>query len=162
MTATQVFLMFLKKRCTRREYFFFMEILSNNHGNKFFKNRRLFTNTFVEDYLSRNNRALNNFMIRLFVLAPNLKYKSTNNVRLGILRNEFNARRARRRRETMNDVANREERFPLFFGIGMYVTYYRREWNRFLRECIVSEKKFGSPFKKGESYDFKLRDDIHL
>ena len=38
----------------------------------------------------------------------------------------------------------------------MYVNYYKRSWNKFLKENIVSEKKINSPFKKGEEYDFKL------
>jgi hypothetical protein len=41
---------------------------------------------------------------------------------------------------------------------GMYVRYYTRLWNKFLRECIDdSEKKINSPFKKGETYNFKLK-----
>ena len=40
----------------------------------------------------------------------------------------------------------------------MYVVYYRRLWNKFLKEYIDdSEKKINSPFKKGECYNFKLK-----
>ena len=46
-----------------------------------------------------------------------------------------------------------------FQGLGMYVEYYKRLWNKFLREHIDdSEKKFNSPFKKGESYNFRLKE----
>ena len=39
----------------------------------------------------------------------------------------------------------------------MYVNYYIRKWNKFLNDKIVSNKKFNSPFRKGEVYDFKLK-----
>ena len=64
----------------------------NDNGNKYFRKRRLYKNTFVEDYLSRNNRALNNFMTRLFILAPNLKdklYNSDNRLRFINIPAEF-------------------------------------------------------------------------
>ena len=73
MTATQVFLLFLKKNCILEEYLFFRNTIMNNNGNRYFRKRRLYKNTFVEDYLSRNNRTLSNFMTRMFILAPNLK-----------------------------------------------------------------------------------------
>ena len=46
------------------------------------------------------------------------------------------------------------------FKCGMYVNYYKRSWNKFLKENIVSEKKINSPFKKGECYDFKLKTEL--
>jgi hypothetical protein len=47
--------MFLKKNCILDEYLFFRKIITNDNGNKYFLKRRLYKNTFVEDYLSRNN-----------------------------------------------------------------------------------------------------------
>ena len=45
-----------------------------------------------------------------------------------------------------------------FKATGMYVRYYTRLWNKFLRECIDdSEKKINSPFKKNETYNFRLK-----
>ena len=87
MTATQVFLLFLKKNCILQEYLFFRNIIMNDNGNRFFRKRRLYKNTFVEDYLSRNNRTLSNFMTRMFILAPNLKNQKWKNPRYYIIRN---------------------------------------------------------------------------
>lgn len=152
MTATQVFLLFLRRKCTSKEYCFFRHIITKNHGNKYFKNRALFKHTFVEDYLSRNNRALNNFMTRLFILAPNLKHNRFDNPRFLAIRKQYDSKQ----RELGSG------RFFMSFRSGMYINYYKREWNKFLREYIESDKKFNSPFRKGEKYDFKLKDDIHL
>lgn len=144
MTATQVFLLFLKKNCTLDEYLFWEQIVTRDNGNKFFKKRPLFKPTFVEDYLSRNNRALNNFMIRMFILAPNLVKKRQNNPRYNILKSNWHK--------------NHKHIWRPWLGSGAYVEYYRREWNRFLKGCIdESDKKFSSPFKKGETYNFKLK-----
>ena len=145
MTATQVFLMFLKKNCTLEEYLFFERIVTRDNGNKYFKKRKLFKPTFVEDYLSRNNRALNNFMIRLFILAPNLVKKREDNPRYGILKCNWNK--------------DHKRNWIPWLSSGAYVKYYRWKWNKFLKECIdESDKKFSSPFKKGETYNFKLKD----
>lgn len=146
MTATQVFLMFLKKNCILDEYLFFRNIIMNDNGNKYFRKRRLYKNTFVEDYLSRNNRALNNFMTRLFILAPNLKHKLYKNPRFFIIRDTW-----------IKEHGNKPYEYKC---VGMYVVYYRRLWNKFLKEYIDdSEKKINSPFKKGECYNFKLKND---
>ena len=91
MTATQVFLLFLKKNCILEEYLFFRNTIMNNNGNRYFRKRRLYKNTFVEDYLSRNNRTLSNFMTRMFILAPNLKNQMWNNPRYYIIRNGWKA-----------------------------------------------------------------------
>lgn len=58
----------------------------NDNGNKYFRKRRLYKNTFVEDYLSRNNRTLSNFMTRMFILAPNLIDKMHENPRYDMLK----------------------------------------------------------------------------
>lgn len=166
MTATQVFLMFLKKNCILDEYLFFRNIIMNDNGNKYFRKRRLYKNTFVEDYLSRNNRALNNFMTRLFILAPNLKHKLHKNPRYYMIKKEWCE--LHEGKEYIKIVKTlftnepyeikRQVRWDKGKAVGMYVVYYRKLWNKFLKEYIDdSEKKINSPFKKGECYHFKLK-----
>lgn len=75
ITATQVFIIFLKKECTNVEYFYFKNIILHDTGNKYFRRRRLWKDNLVESYLSNNGRTLQGFMKRLFILAPNLVSK---------------------------------------------------------------------------------------
>ena len=169
MTATQVFLLFLKKNCIREEYLFFRNTILYDNGNKFFKKRKLYKNTFVEDYLSRNNRALNNFMTRLFILAPNLINRMHRNPRYCIIRSDWckkhgviNSNTEPRYIRKMNLLGCLEKKQVHFWkewkASGMYLVYYRKLWNKFLKEYIDdSEKKINSPFKKGECYNFKLK-----
>ena len=70
MTATEVFLLFLKKDLSMNEYLFFMYHLSRRRRGG--KVKPVLGKGFVEDYLSRTNRTLGGFMTRLFVLCPNL------------------------------------------------------------------------------------------
>lgn len=165
MTATQVLFLFLKECCTIDEMRFFKQVIMKNHGNKYFKKRPLFTPTFVEDYLARNNRCLNNYMTRLFILAPNLKHFRHKNPRWAYIARDFNARNKGKVRyfkikDWFGEYTGELKSFPITFNpcnCGMYVNYYRRKWNKFLKENIESEKKINSPFKKGECYDFKLK-----
>jgi len=167
MTATQVFLLFLKKNCILEEYLFFRNTIMNNNGNRYFRKRRLYKNTFVEDYLSRNNRTLSNFMTRMFILAPNLKNQMWKNPRYYIIRNAWKAEHEGKVYHV--DIISHATNEILFTrtrtvkwneckAVGMYVSYYKRLWNKFLRDYIDdSEKKINSPFKKGETYNFKLK-----
>ena len=165
MTATQVLMLFLKENCTIDELRFFKYTIMKNHGNKYFRKRPLFKPTFVEDYLSRNNRCLNNYMTRLFILAPNLAHNRHKNPRWRIIVQDFNKRHEGRYRTfNIKDVygvlTSDTYQTPITFRTytcGMYVNYYRRLWNKFLNERIESDKKFNSPFKKGEVYDFRLK-----
>ena len=162
MKATQLFFFFLKQECTLQEYRFFKKTIVDNHGNKYFRKRPLYKPTFVEDYLSRNNRALNNFMTRMFILAPNLTILCHNNPRFKMIAREFNERNKdkgiRFKMEGYaGDIVLSRPSFNYARGVGMYVRYYQRKWNKFLRENVVSDKKINSPFKKGETYDFKLK-----
>ena len=163
MTATQVFFLFLKEECTIDELRFFKWAIMKECGNKYFRKRPLFKPTFVEDYLSRNNRTLSNFMIRLFILAPNLKHFRYRNPRWEAIKDDFRVRnegKTIKKKETNWNGETIEVRVPCQFRpycCGMYINYYRRKWNKFLNEKIESDKKFNSPFKKGESYDFKLK-----
>jgi len=143
MTATQVFLMFLKKCLIHEEYMFFRNTIMYDNGNKYFRKRRLYKNDFVEGYLSRNNRALDNFMTRLFILAPNLIDKRALNPRWRRIIEEWGI--------------SHKHKFRPYRG-GSYVNFYRSEWNKFLKKYIDdSEKSIHSPFKNGETYKFKLK-----
>lgn len=165
MTATQLFFLFLKKECTIDEMRFFKWAVMKNPENKYFRIRPLYKPTFVEDYLSRNNRTLSNFMTRLFILAPSIKNHRHRNPRWSIIRKEYNERNKGksllvRVKEYDGTYTGETYRRPCefrLFNSGMYVRYYQRKWNEFLKDNIESEKKFNSPFKKGESYDFKLK-----
>lgn len=92
MTATQVLFLFLKECCTIDEMRFFKYTILKDNGNKYFRKRPLYTPTFVEDYLARNERALNNYMTRLFILAPNLKKNRHKNPRWMRIANDFKAK----------------------------------------------------------------------
>ena len=141
MTATQVFIQFLRETCTFQEYLFFRHIISHDNGNKYFRKRPLFKPDFVEGYLSRNNRPLAGFMSRIFVLAPNLTKKANLNPRWGYLIKTWTGRR-------------------MYYSKGRYVLYYRRNWRYWLEKRVdVGDKKLCSPFKKGESYNFKLNNE---
>ena len=138
-----------------------------NPDNKYFRKRPLYKPTFVEDYLSRNNRTLSNFMTRLFILAPSLKNYRYRNPRWHAIAKGYNERNVGKsylvKEEDWfgNETGNVYRRPCMFhtFRAGMYIRYYQRKWNQFLNEKIESEKKFNSPFKKGECYDFKLKTD---
>ncbi len=139
MTATQVFLTFLRETCTLQEYLFFSYIIGKDNGNRYFRTRPLFKPDFVEGYLSRNNRHLRGFMTRLFILAPNLVKCKRLNPRWVKYHKTFGGR-------------------PWKLS-GMYVNMYRWRWYDWLdRRVIITNKKLQSPFKKGETYDFQLND----
>ena len=163
MTATQVFFLFLKTECDIDEMRFFKWAVMKNPENKYFRKRPLYKPTFVEDYLSRNNRTLSNFMTRLFILAPSLKNYRHRNPRWGKIWMGYNERnKGKTIQVTVKyfDGTKEKVRVPCEFrrySCGMYIVYYQRKWNKFLREKIESEKKINSPFKKGEVYDFKLK-----
>lgn len=165
MTATQVFFLFLKEECTISEMRFFKWAVMKHPENKYFRKRPLFKPTFVEDYLSNNARAINNFMTRLFILAPSLNNHRHRNPRWKIIKNEYNKRNEGKSllvklKDLEGNETSHTYRRPCVFrnyDSGMYVKYYQRKWNEFLKNKVISEKKFNSPFKKGESYDFKLK-----
>lgn len=165
MTATQLFFLFLKEECTIDEMRFFKWAVMKHPDNKYFRKRPLFKPTFVEDYLARNGRTLSNFMTRLFILAPSLHRARHKNPRWGIIWKGYNERNEGKsvlRTFQDWDGLDRTVRVPCEFrrfNCGMYIRYYQRKWNQFLNEKIESEKKFNSPFKKGECYDFKLKTD---
>lgn len=155
MTATQLFLQFLRENCTLGEYLFFREIISHNPGNRYFKTRPLFKKDFVEGYLSRNNRQLRGFMRRLFILAPNLVKRRNSNPRWQMLYDRYKDRDDLDRywRKWWLSVMNSK-------GAGVYVMYYSSLWNKFLEERVdweKSNKKACSCFKQKEDNQFVLR-----
>jgi len=148
MTATEVFLRFLKEELEYDEFLFFMHYL-HDHGNGYFYNRKykrkLFSKTFVEDYLSRNNRSLFCFMKRLFILAPNLKRYCSENKRYNKLKVDWILER--RKRGTEKRVFFCEK-----YHVAMYVMYYNRKWQNFLKGKIDKKNSYSiyKHFRKGE------------
>lgn len=156
MTATQLFLQFLRENCTLGEYLFFREIISHNTGNRYFKTRPLFKKDFVEGYLSRNNRQLRSFVTRLFILAPNLVKRRGSNPRWQMLYDRY---------KDEDDVERYWRHWWLAVmnarGTGVYVKYYVDRWHHFLDYRVdwdKSNKKACSCFKKGEDNQFVLKD----
>ena len=162
MTATQIFLIFLKNELADGEYQFFMHHLYN-HGNTFYKNRKhnriLFHDTFVEDYLARNNRPLYGFIKRLFVLAPNLKHLAYKNpryrkVKLDWITNHDLSKTFHDRRGIVRHV-----QFQAKNHMGLYVNYYNKKWHEFLdkwidKDTIPNVRKW---FKKDKKFEFNIR-----
>jgi hypothetical protein len=165
MTATRLFFLFLKEECTIAEMRFFKWTIMSDCGNRYFRKRPLFKPTFVEDYLSRNDRALNNFITRLFILAPNLVNNRHRNPRWKMIKDDFNNRNLGKThtvkiKDWFGNETGETYTVPIQFKPylkGMYVNYYRRKWNQFLKDKIESDKKFNSSFKKGESYEFRYK-----
>jgi hypothetical protein len=103
----------------------------------------------------------------MFILAPNLTIQMWKNPRYKIIMNGWKAEHEGK--EYTKYIKNADTGVVLFTrkrkvkweeykATGMYVRYYTRLWNKFLRERIDdSEKKINSPFKKGETYNFKLK-----
>ena len=153
MTATQLFLQFLRENCTVGEYLFFRDIISHNPGNRYFKTRPLFKKDFVEGYLSRNNRQLRSFVSRLFILAPNLVKRRNSNPRWQMLRDRYKDDQDHFWREWWVSVMNSK-------GTGVYVMHYTNLWHKFLDERVDwknSNKRLCSCFRKGENNQFVLK-----
>lgn len=162
MTATQIYLRFLKEELTMREYQFFMHFMYN-HGNRYFRNRmfdrKLFHETFVEDYLSRNNRPLCSFMKRMFILAPNLKRRMRMNPRHTMIVREWKTTHDLTKKYKTKWGRVQQNRFKFEYLTGMYVNYYNRKWYAFLEKWVDKET---SPsiyewFRKDKKLEFNLK-----
>lgn len=148
MTATQVFMRFLKETFDLRSYQYIMHVIKHNSGNKFFSKRSLYRDNFVEGYCSRNNRNLYCFMTRFCCLAPNVlpvgNVYSTDAPYF-----QFFYKKAKRGWSTHS--VN-----------GLAVKNFRYLWHTFLENFVESEKSFHSPFRKEEikgiEYRFKNLD----
>jgi len=162
MTATQVYLRFLKEELTLGEYQFFMHFM-HNHGNRYFRNhkfdRKLFHETFVEDYLSRNKRPLCSFMKRMFILAPNLKYFMFKNPRFRMLVDDWNNSHDTTKKYRTKWGRVKANRFEYKYLKGMYVNYYNRKWYAFLTKWINKETSSSMYewFGKDKKLEFNLK-----
>lgn len=152
MTATQVFILFLRKELSPREYIFFMHHLSRRRRGG--KVKPMLGKGFVEDYLYRTHRTLGGFMTRVFTICPSL-----------LIGGEDNPTYKRIYDRIILDYASKytipteEDKYYLKrYANAECVCIYRSRWHDFLHKHIESEKKFNSPFKKGETYDLKLKE----
>lgn len=149
MTATQVFMLFLKKELPINEYLFFMHHLSRRRKGG--KVKPVLEKEFVEKYLCRANRTLGGFMTRLFVLCPNLLRYGMNNPTYNKI---YNGLKPRYFRWQQNEID------AYYFNKHVNstcISVYRSKWHRFLEEHIKSDKKFNSIYKEGETYNYEYK-----
>lgn len=144
MTATDVFLKFLKTELSMDEYLFFMHHLSSKRRNG--KVRPVLKRGCVEEYLSSTGRTLGGFMTRLFVLCPGLIRGGMDNPIYVKIHDEIFRKYYYRDGE--------EYYFNLHIN-SKYVSIYRTRWRNFLHLHIKSEKKIDSPYKEGELYSYE-------
>jgi hypothetical protein len=147
MTATQVFLLFLREELSPSEYIFFMHHLSRRRRGG--KVKPVLEKEFVEKYLCRTNRTFGGFMTRLFVLCPNLLRYGMDNPRY---RKIYSGIRP------LYFGTNPREEDEYFFKAHVNskcVSIYRDKWRWFLEKHITSEKKLNSVYKEGETYSYE-------
>ena len=152
MTATQVFMLFLKKELSVSEYLFFMHHLSKRRRGG--KVRPVLGKGFVEDYLCRTRSTLGGFMTRVFVLCPNLLNCGLDNPRYRKIYNDIRPRYFGR-------FSIPSEMDAYYFRIHVNskcVSVYRDRWRWFLEKHITSEKKFNSIYKEGETYSYEYKE----
>ena len=148
MTATQVFLLFLKKECSVNEYIFFMHHLSRRRRGG--KVKPVLRKGFVEDYLCRTHRTFGGFMARVFVLCPNLLRYGMDNPRYRKICESIRPHYGR------YVIMNSEDAYYFKTDVNSKcVSVYRGRWQRFLAKHIRSEKKMYSPYKEGEFYSYE-------
>lgn len=148
MTATQVFMLFLKKELSVSEYLFFMHHLSRRRRGG--KVRPVLGKGFVEDYLCRTRRTLGGFMTRVFVLCPSLLRYGENNPTYKKIYDSIRPHYGR------YVTTNSEDAYYFKTHVNSKcVSVYRGRWQRFLTKHIRSEKKIYSPYKEGETYSYE-------
>lgn len=149
MTATQVFMRFLKESLGMKQYAFVMYVIMHDSGNKYFSNRPLYRRNFVEGYLSRHNKTLYGFATRFLMLAKNVMPMG----HYTYLNNPF--------KKHMKKVANRNYASSVN---GAFVNLFRNDWHEFLEKYVDTEKSFHSNFRKDEingvEYKFKNLDKL--
>ena len=149
MTATEVFLLFLKKDLSMNEYLFFMHHLSRRRRGG--KVKPVLGKGFVEDYLSRTNRTLGGFMTRLFVLCPSLLRYGADNPTYKRIYDYIRPHYFGRYR-----ISTEEDAYYFRTHVNSKcVSVYRERWRDFLYHNIKSEKKFNSVYKEGEVYSYE-------
>lgn len=150
MTATQVFMLFLKTELSVNEYIFFMHHLSRRRRGG--KVRPVLGKGFVEGYLCRTRRTLGGFMTRVFVLCPNLlRYGENNPTYMQIykgIRPIYYGKFC---------SPNDDDYFFWRRVNSKCVSVYRYKWHVFLEKHIISEKKFNSVYKEGETYSYEYK-----
>ena len=147
MTATEVFIKFLKTELTSEEYIFFMYHLSRRrrcgHAKPFL------AKGCVEEYLSNTRRTLGGFMTRLFVLCPNL-------IRYGMNNPTYEMVNKNVLRRFIYSLSNETDAYYFRQHVNSkYVSIYRTKWRNFLDSHILSEKSINSPYKQNESYSYE-------
>ena len=149
MTATQVFMLFLKKELSINEYLFFMHHLSRRRRGG--KVKPVLEKEFVEKYLCRTNRTFGGFMTRLFVLCPNLLRYGMDNPQYKRIYDDV-------KRHHFRWVVDEEEVYYFNRHVNSKcVSVYRDRWRWFLEKHIKSEKKFNSIYKEGETYSYEYK-----
>ena len=151
MTATQVFMLFLKKELSVSEYLFFMHHLSRRRRGG--KVKPVLGKGFVEEYLSRTRRTLGGFMTRVFVLCPNLLRCGLDNPTYKKIYDSIMPHYYGRYRITREE----DEYYFKTHVNSKCVSVYRDRWRWFLEKHITSEKKFNSVYKEGETYSYEYK-----
>jgi len=153
MTATQVFVMFLKTELSVDEYLYFMPILTSRRQNG--RAKPMLCKNAVEKYLSEHRRTLYGFMTRLFKICPNLiKLADTTKIYKECYKIAF-------RRHSKYDFPSVEEYNDCIriHANSLFIKHYRDKWHYFLIQKIVKGKNsYNSPFNRYYIFDFKLKE----
>lgn len=147
MTATEVFIKFLRTQLTSEEYIFFMYHLSRKR--RCGRVKPFLAKGCVEKYLSNTRRTLGGFMTRLFTLCPNLIIYGMDNPKYKKIYQDV-------LKKHIYDISNDIEAHYFMKHINSkYVTIYRLKWRNFLREHVLSGKSDNSPYKQQENYSYE-------
>lgn len=145
MTATQVFVLFLKKELSPSEYLFFMHYLSKRRRGG--KVRPVLRKGFVEEYLCKTRRTFGGFMTRVFVLCPSLLRCGMDNPRYKKIYDDIRPH---------HFITSEEDAYCFRTHVNSKcVSVYRDRWRNFLYKHIRSEKKLNSVYKEGETYSYE-------
>lgn len=145
MTATQVFVLFLKKELSPSEYLFFMHYLSKRRRGG--KAKPVLRKGFVEEYLCRTGRTFGGFMTRVFVLCPSLLRCGLDNPTYKKIYDSIRPHYF---------IGSEDDAYYFRTHVNSKcVSVYRDRWRNFLYKYIRSEKKLNSPFKEGETYSYE-------
>lgn len=148
MTATEIFVLFLKTELTVDEYLYFMPILSTRRRKG--KVKPLLYKDSVENYLKEHRRTLYGYMTRVFKLCPNL-IRYAPNTKVYKKAYEY-AKKSHRAYEDDYDY------FVTTHANCLFVRHYANKWHYFLTTKIVGGKgSYNSPFDEDSNFDFKLK-----
>ena len=148
MTATEIFVLFLKTELTVDEYLYFMPILSARRRKG--RAKPLLHKRSVENYLKEHRRTLYGYMTRVFKLCPNLINYAPNTKLY-----QLYYKRAKKMHRAYEDDY---EYLVTTHANCLFVRYYANKWHYFLTTKIVGGKgSYNSPFEKNSEFDFKLK-----